>query len=73
MDEHSKHLAPNGAPVEACTDALACETQQCEVCLKDIPTDTVGTYTQDYIHHFCGLDCLEMWRKRAQALPEKPM
>jgi hypothetical protein len=23
------------------------------------------TDAQDYVHHFCGLDCLEIWQKQA--------
>jgi hypothetical protein len=39
----------------------------CAVCLKEIPADAVKiTDAQDYVHYFCGLDCLDIWRKQAE-------
>lgn len=38
----------------------------CDVCLAEIPADAVNvTDTQDYVHHFCGLGCFEVWKKQA--------
>ncbi|MFP5409387.1 MAG: DUF3330 domain-containing protein [Gammaproteobacteria bacterium] len=56
----------SGAPVARCADDDACTVVSCAVCLKEIPADAARlTDAQDYVHHFCGLDCLEAWRKQA--------
>jgi Domain of unknown function (DUF3330). len=59
------HRNPSGAPVLPCADDAGCETLSCEMCLKEIPADAAEVAdVQDYIHHFCGLDCLEAWKKQ---------
>lgn len=70
------HYNPEGAPVTQCSDEGSCSVVNCEVCLKEIPADAVKVQdAQDYVHHFCGLDCLEAWQKQAgirqPAGPEK--
>ncbi|MDO9467184.1 MAG: DUF3330 domain-containing protein [Thiobacillus sp.] len=56
----------SGAPVAQCADEDACTVVSCAVCLKEIPADAARLNdAQDYVHHFCGLDCLEAWRKQA--------
>ncbi len=72
----ARHYNPEGAPVKQCSDEGSCSVVNCEVCLKEIPADAVKVNdAQDYVHHFCGLDCLEAWQKQAgirqQAGPEK--
>lgn len=63
-----QHLNPAGAPVAQCADEAACTVVTCAVCLKEVPPDAVKvTDAQDYVLHFCGLDCLERWRKQAPA------
>lgn len=60
------HRTPAGAPIAPCSDEDTCSVVSCAVCLKEIPADAVRlTDTQDYVHHFCGLDCLEAWRRQA--------
>ena len=62
----SPHRARTGAPVAQCSDENACTALTCAVCLKEVPADAVNvTDAQDYVHHFCGLECLEIWRKQA--------
>jgi hypothetical protein len=62
----TQHRNPAGAPVAQCTDEDSCTVVSCEVCLKEVPADSVKlTDAQDYVHHFCGLDCLEIWQKQA--------
>lgn len=41
---------------------------QCEVCLTEIP-ETVAQTAEgpDYIHHFCGIDCMSRWKQRKAA------
>lgn len=37
----------------------------CGVCLKEIPKSVAQTHEgADYIHHFCGLECFDAWRKQ---------
>lgn len=71
----TQHRNPAGAQVAQCADEESCTVVSCEVCLKEVPADSVNvTDAQDYVHHFCGLDCLEAWQKQAsirqQAGPE---
>lgn len=69
----TRHRTPDGALVAQCSDEDACTVVSCAVCLKEVPADAANvTYTQDYVHHFCGLDCLEIWQKQAEAGEEAP-
>ena len=62
----TRHCSPAGALVTQCADEDRCTVLNCEVCLKEIPADAVGRHdAQDYVHHFCGLDCLGVWQKQA--------
>ncbi|WP_040724325.1 DUF3330 domain-containing protein [Thiobacillus thioparus] len=64
MTVHNR--TPSGAPVAQCSDEDACTVINCDVCLKEIPADAAKVAdAQDYVHHFCGLECLEIWRKQA--------
>lgn len=37
----------------------------CVVCMKDIDDSDAETFeVDDYVHHFCGLDCYSRWRKK---------
>jgi len=50
------------------------EPVACEVCLKEIPASVAKTAEGgDYIHHFCGIECLEAWRAKEnkEAPPEE--
>ncbi|WP_126456674.1 DUF3330 domain-containing protein [Sulfuriflexus mobilis] len=39
------------------------ENVPCEVCLKVIPvSEAVNEEADDYVRHFCGLDCYTKWR-----------
>jgi hypothetical protein len=63
----TQHRTPAGGLVAQCSDEAACTAVTCAVCLKEIPADAVKiTDAQDYVHHFCGLDCLYVWRKQAE-------
>ena len=38
---------------------------KCEVCLKEVPKSAAKiAEAQDYVMHFCGLDCYEKWEKK---------
>ncbi len=63
----TKHLSPSGGAVMQCSDDAGCVTLNCAVCLKEVPADAIRLAdAQDYVLHFCGLDCLEAWRKQAE-------
>lgn len=62
------HLNPAGGRVTDCESDDACSMVSCETCLKEVPIDAaLSVDAQDYVHHFCGLECLEAWRAKAQA------
>lgn len=72
----TSHRTPAGGAVAQCSDEAACKKVSCAVCLKEVPADSVKVSdAQDYVHHFCGLECLGEWQKLAgipqQAVPEK--
>ena len=56
-----QHLIPE-KPIPSEPDLI-----QCEVCLNDIP-GSVGVTVEgaDYVHHYCGLECLARWRACAE-------
>jgi len=40
---------------------------QCEVCLKNVPSSEAHLVeAEDYVIHFCGLECFEEWREKAR-------
>jgi len=62
----TRHRTPAGALVAQCSDEDSCKVLSCEVCLKEIPGDAAKlTDAQDYVHYFCGLECLEIWQEQA--------
>jgi hypothetical protein len=62
----TRHRNPAGALLTHCADEDHCELFSCEVCLKEVPADAIKVVdAQDYVHHFCGLDCFETWQKQA--------
>lgn len=62
------HHTPSGAKIAQCADEEGCAVTHCAVCLKEIPSDSVKVSdAQDYIQHFCGLECLDRWRRQAGA------
>lgn len=39
------------------------EHVKCEICLKEVPrSEAKSAEAQDYVLHFCGLDCYDKWR-----------
>ena len=61
----TRHRSPAGALVAQCSDEDACMVFSCAVCLAEVPADSIKvTDAQDYVQYFCGLDCLEAWRKQ---------
>lgn len=57
---------PTGGVIAACESEEGCQILSCESCLKEIPANTAyGADVQDYVHHFCGLDCFDAWQKKS--------
>ncbi|MDP1636115.1 MAG: DUF3330 domain-containing protein [Gallionellaceae bacterium] len=39
----------------------------CDVCHKEIPLSEAKRFeAQDYVAHFCGLDCYSAWKLRGE-------
>jgi hypothetical protein len=48
---------------------LVAEQVPCEVCHNEIPFSEAQRFeTQDYVAHFCGLDCYSTWKQRSEEL-----
>lgn len=40
------------------------ENLACAVCLKEIPSSVAhGQEGDDYMRHFCGIECYSVWKK----------
>lgn len=58
---------PSGAPIAACDIEHGCTVVACTVCLEEIPADVELSFEgPDYVRHFCGLDCLELWKQKSE-------
>lgn len=45
----------------------AVETIQCDVCMREIPKSAAtNAEVQDYVMHFCGLECYDQWREQVK-------
>ena len=43
------------------------ELVACEICLKEIPASAAKhEEAQDYVVHFCGIDCFDKWKENRQ-------
>lgn len=63
----TERKTPAGAPIANCDALEACEIVSCETCLAEIPTDLAQSLEgPDYVHYFCGLDCLAKWQAKAR-------
>jgi hypothetical protein len=48
------------------------EQISCEVCHKEIPlSEAMRFETEDYVAHFCGLDCFSTWKDRSAGFDQK--
>lgn len=44
----------------------------CEICMKEIPRDVAKSFEgEEYVLHFCGLECYSRWQQQAQQENEK--
>ncbi len=58
----SKKVVPEEPPLVAC-----------EICMKEIPHDVAKTFEGDeYVLHFCGLDCYRQWKQHEPGEGAKP-
>ncbi|MFV1985185.1 MAG: DUF3330 domain-containing protein [Thiohalomonadales bacterium] len=43
------------------------ELISCEICIKEFPAcDAKISEIDDYVMHFCGLECYDKWHKQAK-------
>jgi hypothetical protein len=57
-----ENLTQKGAPIVSCASDNVCEVVQCGVCMKEVPASVAQSFEGiDYVHHFCGLECLGLW------------
>ena len=43
------------------------ELVECEVCLKEVPASAAkNEEAQDYVAHFCGIDCFAKWKEKQE-------
>lgn len=48
------------------------EKTPCDVCHKEIPlSEAMRFETEDYVAHFCGLECFSTWKDRRAADPRQ--
>lgn len=41
----------------------------CDVCHKEIPLSEANRFeAEDYVAHFCGLECYTTWKERSEAV-----
>ncbi|MFA5370994.1 MAG: DUF3330 domain-containing protein [Sideroxydans sp.] len=39
----------------------------CDICLKEMPLSEARRFeAEDYVAHFCGLDCYAEWKQRSE-------
>lgn len=61
----TKKSSPAGAPIAACAIDHGCTPVACGTCLAEIPGDLAMSFEgPDYVHHFCGLECLARWKEQ---------
>ena len=57
-------MATTDKPVEI-------EKISCEICRKEVPlSEATVPEASDYFVHFCGLECYELWKRRAEQTQE---
>jgi hypothetical protein len=50
----------------------AAETIPCDVCHREIPVSEARRFeTEDYVAHFCGLECYSTWMNRGETSEPK--
>ena len=50
----------------------AAEQVPCEICNKEIPLSEAKSFeAEDYVAHFCGLNCYSKWKLRSENPDQK--
>jgi hypothetical protein len=45
----------------------------CEICLKELPPhESHNVEEEEYVQHFCGLECYDLWRRGLIQIDDKP-
>jgi hypothetical protein len=48
------------------------EQVPCEVCQKEVPLSEAKIFeAEDYVAHFCGLDCYSAWKNQSEKFKKK--
>ena len=48
------------------------EQVACEICLQEVPLSEANTFeAEEYVAHFCGLECYATWKARSKGTPDK--
>ena len=63
----NEKATPTGSPIANCDDLESCSVVSCAACLAEIPADVaLSAEGPDYVHYFCGLDCLGQWQDKSK-------
>ena len=63
-----KNANSGEAKISTCDPDKQAEVVQCDVCLTEVPVSVAKNVEGlDYVHYFCGLDCLQTWLDQANA------
>ena len=66
MDHDSGNSGGN--KISACGGEGPNKIVRCEVCIADVPLSVAKSAEGvDYVHYFCGLNCLQKWQAQDQA------
>ena len=64
----SDNVNPRDAKISTSDPEKRAEVVQCDVCLTEVPLSVAKSVEGlDYVHYFCGLDCLQTWLDQANA------
>ncbi len=45
---------------------------KCEICLKEVSrSEAQSVEAQDYVMHFCGLECYDKWQAKKKPRPRQ--
>ena len=59
---------PDGDKSSACADDSPDKMVRCEVCVTEVPLSVAkSAEALDYVHYFCGLNCLQKWLTLGEA------
>jgi len=60
-------MVPQGIRISESNDQGPRNVVRCEVCLTEVPLSVANSAEGlDYVHHFCGLNCLLKWQAQGR-------